>query len=57
MAEKGYDNIEIILGTAEDCKLPKESLDYVFIHTTMRFLEKPVELLNHIAPALKNGGK
>lgn len=57
MAEKGYSNIEIILGTTEEPKLPKESLDYVFIHATMRFLEKPVELINNIAPALKPGGK
>lgn len=57
MAEKGYSNIEIILGTKVDAKLPKESLDYVFIHATMHFLEKPVELLNNIASALKTGGK
>ena len=57
MEEKGYSNIEIILGTVEEPKLPKENLDYVFIHATMRFLEKPVELLNNIAPALKPGGR
>jgi ubiquinone/menaquinone biosynthesis C-methylase UbiE len=56
-AEKGYTNVECIIGTREDPKLPAASLDFVFIHATMRSLQKPVEILNNIAPSLKPGGK
>jgi len=57
MEEKGYDNIEIVLGEPEDCKLPKYSLDYVFIHTVLIGIKEPANLFATIAPSLKPGGK
>jgi ubiquinone/menaquinone biosynthesis C-methylase UbiE len=49
-------NIETILGTVEDPGLPAGALDMVFIVNAFHDLEKPVELLANLLPALKAGG-
>ncbi len=48
-------NVETILGTVEDPRFPPESLDMVFMVNAFHDLEKPVELLANLLPALKPG--
>lgn len=49
-------NIETVLGTVDDPRLPSGALDMVFIVNAFHDLEKPVELLANLLPALKPGG-
>jgi ubiquinone/menaquinone biosynthesis C-methylase UbiE len=49
-------NIETILGTVTDPRLPKGKLDFVYFINTYHHVEKPVELMKNIIPALKPGG-
>ena len=49
-------NIETILGTVTDPRLPKGKLDIVYFINTYHHVEKPVELMTNIIPALKPGG-
>lgn len=49
-------NIETVLGTVDDPRLPPGALDMVFIVNAFHDLEKPVELLANLLPALKPGG-
>lgn len=49
-------NIETVLGTVDDPGLPAGALDMVFIVNAFHDLEKPVELLANLLPALKPGG-
>lgn len=49
-------NIETVLGTDDDPRLPPGALDMVFIVNAFHDLEKPVELLANLLPALKPGG-
>jgi predicted methyltransferase len=48
-------NIETVLGTVEDPRLPAGSLDMVFMVNAFHDLERPVELLANLLPALKPG--
>jgi ubiquinone/menaquinone biosynthesis C-methylase UbiE len=48
-------NIETLLGTVEDPRFPPASLDMVFMVNAFHDLEKPVELLANLLPALKPG--
>ena len=48
-------NVETILGTVEDPRFPPASLDMVFMVNAFHDLEKPVELLANLLPALKPG--
>jgi ubiquinone/menaquinone biosynthesis C-methylase UbiE len=48
-------NIETILGTVEDPRFPPGALDMVFMVNAFHDLEKPVELLANLLPALKPG--
>lgn len=50
-------NIITITGTVEDPKFPRNKLDIAFMINTYHHLEKPVELMRNILPALKPGGK
>ena len=49
-------NMEVVKGTLTDPRFPKGKLDAVYLTFTYRHLEKPVEVLKNIAPALKPGG-
>ncbi len=53
----GITNIETIRGTVIDPKLPKEKLDIVYLINTFHHLDKPVELMKNIIPALKPRGR
>jgi ubiquinone/menaquinone biosynthesis C-methylase UbiE len=48
-------NIETVLGTVEDPRLPAGSLDMVFMVNAFHDLARPVELLANLKPALKPG--
>jgi ubiquinone/menaquinone biosynthesis C-methylase UbiE len=48
-------NIETVLGSVEEPRFPPDSLDMVFIVNAFHDLEKPVELLANLLPALKPG--
>jgi SAM-dependent methyltransferase len=48
--------VATILGTVEDPRLPRAALDIAFMTNTYHHLEKPVELVRNLLPALKEGG-
>lgn len=54
-AEKKITNIETVLGTVDDPLFPRASLDMVFMVNSFHDLERPVELLANLLPALKPG--
>ncbi len=54
---RGIANIETLLGTADDPKLSPGRFDMVFMHATIHFIDKPVEMFNAILGSLKPGGK
>lgn len=49
-------NVVTILGKVTDPLLPVRKLDLVYMINTYHHLEKPVELMNNIAPSLKRDG-
>jgi len=53
---EGLTNVMTILGTVEDPRLPRASLDIAFMTNTYHHLEKPVELVRNLLPALKENG-
>ena len=54
-AAENVANIETVLGTVEDPRFPSGSLDMVFMVNSFHDLERPVELLANLLPALKPG--
>lgn len=54
-ASEDVANIETVLGTVEDPRLPSGALDMVFMANAFHDLERPVELLANLLPALKPG--
>jgi ubiquinone/menaquinone biosynthesis C-methylase UbiE len=55
MADEKVTNIETVLGTVDDPRFQRASLDMVFIVNAFHDLEKPVELLASLLPCLKPG--
>jgi ubiquinone/menaquinone biosynthesis C-methylase UbiE len=53
---EGLDNVETILGEVENPLLPQGEIDLVYLINTYHDLDKPVELMRNIIPALKPGG-
>jgi ubiquinone/menaquinone biosynthesis C-methylase UbiE len=54
-ASESVTNIETVLGTVDDPRLPAGALDMVFMVNAFHDLERPVELLANLLPALKPG--
>jgi len=52
---ENYPNIEAVLGTFDDPKLPKKSVDAVLILNTYHEIEEPIVYLKNLLPALKKG--
>jgi ubiquinone/menaquinone biosynthesis C-methylase UbiE len=52
-ASESVTNIETVLGTVEDPRLPAGALDMVFVVNAFHDLERPVELLANLLPSLK----
>jgi SAM-dependent methyltransferase len=55
--EHGLSNIETILGTETDPRLPAGRLDFVFLVQVLHHLSRPTEVLEKIALSLKPGAK
>jgi SAM-dependent methyltransferase len=53
---EGLTNVTTILGAVEDPRLPRGALDIAFMTNTYHHLEKPVELVRNLLPALKENG-
>jgi precorrin-6B methylase 2 len=54
--KEGLTNVTTILGAVEDPRFPRGALDIAFMTNTYHHLEKPVELVRNIRPALKENG-
>ncbi len=50
-------NIETVLGTKSNPRLPANQLDMVFMVLSLHDMDKPVEVLDNIAASLKHGAK
>jgi len=55
--ERGWENVETILGGQTDPNLPEASVDLAFILDAYHHFEKPVETMKAIRAALKPGGR
>lgn len=55
--EHGFSNIETILGTETDPRLPAGRLDFVLLVQVLHDLSRPTEMLDKIALSLKPGAK
>jgi len=53
----GIKNIETILGTLTDPKLPKGKVDFIYIINTYHHIDQPVKVLKNAIAALKPNGK
>lgn len=51
----GINNVEIVLGEVADPLFPENSLDVAFMINVYHHLDKPIELVRNIIPALKPG--
>jgi ubiquinone/menaquinone biosynthesis C-methylase UbiE len=49
-------NMEVVKGILTDSLFPKRKLNAVYLTSTYRHLDKPVEVLKNVAPSLKTGG-
>jgi ubiquinone/menaquinone biosynthesis C-methylase UbiE len=54
---KGLSTLDVIPGSPEDPKLPADSLDLVFMHAVIKFVQQPVALFRNVAKSLKPGGR
>lgn len=54
--EQGYDNVQTIVSSQRDTKLPPGSIDVVFVCDTYHHFEYPEDMLASIRTALKPGG-
>jgi ubiquinone/menaquinone biosynthesis C-methylase UbiE len=54
--KEGLTNVATILGTVEDPRLPRAALDIAFMTNTYHHLDKPIELVRNLLPALKENG-
>jgi ubiquinone/menaquinone biosynthesis C-methylase UbiE len=54
--KEGLTNVTTVLGTIEDPRLPQASLDIAFMTNTYHHLDKPIELVRNLLPALKENG-
>lgn len=54
--KEGLNNVTTITGKVDDPCFPEKSLDIAFMTNTYHHLEKPLELVRNILPALKSGG-
>ena len=57
MDERKLQNVEIVLGTPSDPKLPKNSLDLVLMVDVYHEFSDPVTMMKHIQAALKPDGR
>lgn len=53
----GYENIELVLATQEDCKLPAASIDIAFLSDVYHHIERPQAYLDTVKRALRPQGR
>tara|TARA_R110002049_G_scaffold47596_5_gene137457 strand:- start:76430 stop:76822 length:393 start_codon:yes stop_codon:yes gene_type:complete len=57
ISDRNVTNIEVVLGDADNPKLPKGSLDAVIVMDTYHEMEDYIKILGHIKAALKPDGR
>jgi ubiquinone/menaquinone biosynthesis C-methylase UbiE len=57
IADRRLKNVEIILGTPTDPKLPDNAIDLVLMVDVYHEFSDPVAMMNHIRNSLKPGGR
>ena len=57
MGARHITNVETVLGTADDPRLPKDAIDLALMVDVYHELSKPREMLRHIRESLKPGGR
>jgi ubiquinone/menaquinone biosynthesis C-methylase UbiE len=57
VARERLDNVSVLLGTAEDPKLPANSFDQIYLVHMYHEISAPYEFLWRLRPALKPGGR
>jgi predicted methyltransferase len=57
VAKDHLDNVEVVLGTADDPKLPAGTLDGVLMVIMYHEVKDPEKMLEHVLVALKPGGR
>jgi hypothetical protein len=60
VSREGLQNVETVLGTADDTKLPRGALDAVLVVDTYQEIENPedrVQFLTNLAQTLKPNGR
>jgi len=57
MAQRGIANVETVLGTVDDPKLPPSSVDMELMIDVYHEFSHPQEMLGHLREALKPGGR
>jgi ubiquinone/menaquinone biosynthesis C-methylase UbiE len=55
--KEGLDNVEIVLGTETDPRLPEGGVDWVLLVDVYHEFQKPAEMLEAIRRSLKPGGR
>ena len=57
MAQRKIDNVEVVLGTADDPKLPAAGIDLELMIDVYHELSHPQEMLRHLRDSLKPDGR
>src|SRR5579862_455893 len=57
VAKDRLNNVEVVLGTADDPKLPQGALDGVLMVIMYHEIANPQKILEHVKAALKPGGR
>jgi SAM-dependent methyltransferase len=53
---KGWTNIDVIQGRAEEADLPQRHFDFIFVRWVIAFVPDPEKFLKHLVAALRPGG-
>ena len=56
-AELGFRNVEVVVGTVTETRLPEKAMDMIVMVNVIHCLADPVALLKNVAAALKPGGQ
>jgi arsenite methyltransferase len=56
-AERGYDNVEVVLAAFDDAKIPAAGVDLVFTSNTYHHIEDRERYFRNLAESLREGGR
>lgn len=54
---RGLANVETVIGTPDDPRMPAATIDAIFMHATINFIDQPVGLFKALIPSLRSGGR